>query len=163
MFHRLPPGVSLFTPDALLATWFGSGMIALMSGTWGTIAALPFAWFIASWLGPLALIPASLIIFAIGIWAGGRFARRLDRPDPSPVVIDEVAGMWLSLALVPVEPLIYFIGFLLFRIADITKPWPANWADRKLHGGMGIMLDDMIAGGYVMVGLWATYTWVLHG
>lgn len=161
MFHRMPAGVSLLQPDVLLSTWFGSGLIAFASGTWGSLAALPFAWLIAYYISPLALIPASILIFLVGLWSSGSFAKKLGKKDPSPVVIDEVAGMWLTLALVPISPLAYLIGFLVFRVADIVKPWPANWADRELPGGIGIMLDDMISGLYCMVALWALFKWVL--
>ena len=74
--------------------------------------------------------------------------------DPGPVVIDEVAGQWLTLVpaayLAPSTPdlITYLIAFILFRIADIFKPWPASWADRTIHGGLGIMLDDIIAAIY---------------
>lgn len=138
----------------LLATWFGAGLLPGMPGTWGSLAALPFAWAIHLYGGPLGLLLAACGVFAIGIWASGEYARQSGAADPGAVVIDEVAGQWLTLALAaPLDPLYYALGFLFFRIADIFKPWPASWADRALKGGFGIMVDDIIAGLYAAVAL----------
>lgn len=79
--------------------------------------------------------------------------------DPGPVVIDEVAGQWLTLALVPPDWLYYVLGFALFRLADIFKPWPASWADKKVDGGLGVMLDDVLAAVYSGGTLFALYHW----
>lgn len=159
-FHPLPPGLGQFHPIALISTWFGSGRIAFASGTWGSLAALPFAVAISWWLGQWALVPASLAAFALGVWASGHFSRRMGVQDPSAIVIDEVAGQWLTLAFVPLDPVLVLVGFLLFRIADIIKPFPANWADSRLHGGLGVMLDDMIAGLYAGIVLWGVHRWI---
>ncbi|MCS5606589.1 MAG: phosphatidylglycerophosphatase A, partial [Alphaproteobacteria bacterium] len=75
------------------------------------------------------------------------------------VVIDEVAGQLLVLIVAPLEPLYYFAGFLVFRLCDITKPWPASWADRKVSGGLGIMLDDVLAALYGLVAIAAIRYW----
>ncbi len=161
MSSRLPPGMPWYHPIALLSTWFGSGLISFASGTWGSLAALPFAAAIAWFISPLALIPASLIVFFVGVWSSKRYAEALGKDDPSPVVIDEVAGQFLTLSIVPLDPVLYLVGFLLFRLADIVKPFPANWADQKLEGGLGIMLDDLIAGAYTAVALWMIDKWVI--
>jgi phosphatidylglycerophosphatase A len=151
------PNPSLARPPILLATWFGSGYLPGMPGTWGSLAALPFAWAIQYHWGPDGLMVAAIAVFAVGIWAAEVFARETAKPDPGAVVIDEVAGQWLTLALAaPLEPLYYALGFLLFRVFDIFKPWPVSWADRSLKGGVGIMVDDVIAGIYaaaVLVGI----------
>jgi len=68
--------------------------------------------------------------------------------DPGAIVVDEVAAQWATLSTVPLDPVLYFLGFVLFRIADILKPWPASWCDRRLSGGFGVMADDMVAGLY---------------
>ena len=75
-------------------------------------------------------------------------SKYLNTNDPSRIIIDELVGQWITLFFLPPDLLYYLIGFLLFRFFDIFKPWPANWADRKLHGGLGIMLDDVFAGIY---------------
>lgn len=138
-------GSSPWRTDALLSTWFGVGYLPKAPGTWGSLAALPCAWGIATLYGSVGLLAATTAVFSLGVWASGSFTRRTGRKDPGIIVIDEVAGQWLTLALVPLDPLYYLAGFILFRIADITKPWPASWADRKLGGGLGIMLDDIFA------------------
>ena len=159
MFRQLFRGAALpfFHPVTLIATWFGSGLIKGIPGTWGSLAALPFAAVIA-WLGGFwALLAAAVIAFLVGIWASERYAEASRQSDPGPVVIDEVAGQWLSIlpaAALP-APLLwhYALAFVLFRAADIGKPWPAGWIDRHLRGGWGIMLDDIAAGLYAALGL----------
>lgn len=148
------PGLSdLKRPSALLATWFGSGLLPKAPGTWGSLAALPFAWAIQSQGGQIALLVAAVLVFVIGIWASDRMAQELGIKDPGSIVIDEVAGQWLALAFVPLSIWSYVAGFILFRLADITKPWPASLADRRVAGGLGIMLDDVIAGAYAGLAL----------
>ncbi|MBC8268055.1 MAG: phosphatidylglycerophosphatase A [Rhodospirillaceae bacterium] len=145
---------ALSDPAVLLATWFGSGLLPIMPGTWGSLAALPFAWALHITFGWSGMALAALAAFVIGIWASNAYISRLGGDDPGPVVIDEVAGQWLTLVpaayLAPFAPdlITYLVAFVLFRIADIFKPWPASWADRTIHGGLGIMLDDILAAIY---------------
>jgi phosphatidylglycerophosphatase A len=107
--------------------------------------ALPFAWLILLKLGPVALVVASLVAFAAGVWACDVYARHKGIVDPSECVIDEVAGQWLACAAAPLSPVGFTIAFALFRLFDITKVWPVSEGE-KLRGGWGIMVDDMIAG-----------------
>lgn len=142
------PRPSLRDPAILLATWFGAGYLPKAPGTWGSLAALPFAWLL-TWLGgPNLLATATMLVFLVGVWAAQRAIGATGLKDPQLVVIDEVAGQWLVLLLTPLDPLLYGLGFILFRLLDITKPWPANWADRKVPGGLGVMLDDVLAALY---------------
>lgn len=141
-------------PAHLLATWFGAGLLPKAPGTWGSLAALPFAWAIAAAGGPIALLVATAVALAVGIWASEVLERAVQTKDPGHVVIDEVAGQWLTLVPVAPDPLLYAIGFVLFRFADIYKPWPASWCDRNLAGGLGVMLDDIAAGAYAAVALY---------
>ncbi len=143
-----PSPADLKRPSTLLATWFGSGLLPKAPGTWGSLAALPFAWAIQTAGGQLALLAAAGVVFLVGIWASDRMARDIGIKDPGAVVIDEVAGQWLALAFVPLSAWSYAAGFVLFRLADIAKPWPASLADRRVGGGLGIMLDDIVAGIY---------------
>jgi len=161
MFTRLPQGISLRQPPVLLATWFGSGLLPFVPGTWGSLAALPFAWLIVWQAGSYGLLAAGMAILAVGIWAGGVYAERAGAEDPGPVVIDEVAGQWLTLVPAALDPVQFGIGFILFRIADILKPWPARWVERELPGGLGIMIDDVIAAAYAALGLVILRVWVL--
>ena len=138
-------------PSGVIATWFGAGLLPRAPGTWGSLAALPFAWVIAHAGGWPALAVATVLVCALGVWAADREAQRTGAQDPGSIVVDEVAGQWLTLLFAPLDPLSYALGFVLFRIADITKPWPASWADRKIKGGIGIMLDDLLAAAYALL------------
>lgn len=144
------PGITATHPAALLATWFGAGLLPKGPGTWGSAAALPFAWALAAAGGPRLLLAAAAVCFAVGWWASAVYVRRTGAEDPGEVVIDEVAGQWLTLAAAPLDPLSYLAGFALFRLFDIWKPWPVRVADRRLGGGLGIMVDDVLAGLYAL-------------
>ena len=155
---RLVENPGLNHPGVLLATWFGSGYLPKAPGTWGSLAALPCAWGIMTYGGPWGLFVASALVFVIGIWAANNYMFLSGAHDPGPVVIDEVVGQWLTLMLVPADLTLYAIGFVLFRLADIFKPWPACWADKKVSGGFGVMLDDVLAAFYSGGMLYFLYT-----
>jgi len=132
----------------LLATWFGSGLLPKAPGTWGSLAALPPAAFLV-WLGGPWLLAAATVAIAGAGWAvSAAYVRASGREDPKEVVIDEVAGQWMPLVVLPFEPLAWLAAFLAFRLFDVGKPWPVGWADRRLKGGFGIMADDLLAGAY---------------
>ena len=141
-------------PARLLATWFGTGLAPKAPGTWGSIAALPFAWLIQSWGGSAALVLAASLLLLAGWAASDRLVTATGIKDPQIIVVDEVVGQWLTLACGPVTIPAYLVGLLLFRAADITKPYPASWADRRVGGGLGVMLDDVLAALYSGLGLW---------
>ncbi len=143
-------------PTRLIATFFGAGLLRPAPGTWGSLAALPVAWALHQMGGFPALALATLAAFALGWWATHAETAGTDDPDPSEIVIDEVAGMWLALwpvslgaALqgVPITALWpgWIVAFLAFRAFDIWKPGPVGLADR-MHTPLGVMLDDIIAG-----------------
>ena len=135
-----------------VATWFGCGMSPIVSGTVGSLGALPFAYLIQVNFGNGALAVASILIFLAGVWASDQFLKHTNRTDDaSDVVVDEVAGQWLLLSALYPTWQSYLVGFILFRLFDIVKPWPVNLADRKIKGGLGIMFDDMLAGIYPVV------------
>jgi phosphatidylglycerophosphatase A len=137
----------------VLATWFGVGLIPVAPGTWGSLAALPFAWVIHDLWGVLGLALGALIAFVGGCWAAGAFAKASGEVDPAAIVVDEVAAQWLVLIAAPLQPLAWALAFLLFRLFDIWKPWPVRWADRHVKGGFGIMLDDVLAAGCAVAAL----------
>lgn len=151
---------ALLGPALFLASWGGVGLLPKAPGTWGSLAALPFAWAIAAAWGPHALAPAALVLALVG-WAACRIVLpRAKSADPAWIVVDEVAGMWLTLAVAPVAPLAWGLGFVLFRAADIVKPWPVSWADRTVGGGLGVMLDDLLAALYAGAAL-AALGWLI--
>jgi phosphatidylglycerophosphatase A len=134
------------TPAIILATWFGCGLMKPAPGTWGTLGALPFGVFMLVFGGWPVLLAGVVIISAIGYWAAGEYERLSGAHDSSSIVIDEVAGMWIALLPVALNPISAVLAFLLFRIFDILKPWPVGWADKKLPGALGVMADDILAG-----------------
>ncbi|WP_027134462.1 phosphatidylglycerophosphatase A family protein [Geminicoccus roseus] len=132
----------------MLITWFGSGYIKPASGTWGSLAALPFGIVLHWAFGPLALGVLALLLYGVGVILGGVYLITAEHPDPDDFVLDEVVGQWLALAAAPLTFLGVIVAFLLFRVLDITKPWPACWIDRRMHGALGVMTDDLVAGIY---------------
>jgi phosphatidylglycerophosphatase A len=139
------------------------GYFPIAPGTAGSAAALVLFAFIR-WIGvPAVELGAIVAVFAIGVWAADGTEKALGRTDPGIVVIDEVLGMLITLALLPVSMLGIFVGFLLFRALDVIKPYPARQFE-SLHGGLGIMADDAMAGVYsylIMRGLiWVMPAWL---
>lgn len=158
LLRAMPDGSIFWHPASLIATWGGVGLIRVASGTWGSLAALPFAWGLALVGGTPALVAASVAACLLGLWAAGHICRS-GETDSSAIVIDEVAGQWLAVAPAMLDPILWLTGFLSFRLFDILKPWPAGWIDRNLGGAPGVMLDDMVAGAYaagvvLLVALW---------
>lgn len=141
-----PPALPFWSPVTLLATWFGSGLLRKAPGTFGSLAALPFAAAILWAGGSLALLIAAAAVFGLGLAVSGRYARAGGDPDPGAVVIDEVAGQWLTLVPLCLTLESFALGFLLFRFFDIAKLWPVSLAERRLSGALGIMADDIVAG-----------------
>jgi phosphatidylglycerophosphatase A len=131
-----------------ICTAGGIGRIPKAPGTWGSLLACLLAWPIHFYGGAVALLAAGVLVTLIGIWAADRYQAATGRHDAPEVVIDEVAGQWLTLAACPLTPLWILAGFAVFRFFDIVKPWPVCWADRKLPGGFGVMADDVLAAVY---------------
>lgn len=132
-------------PVLLLAHGLGSGLAPKAPGTFGTLAAL-LPWLLLAQLAlPLYLAFVALAGVA-GIWLCGEAARRMQSEDPGGIVWDEWVGLWIALAGLPLSWPWILAGLVLFRLFDILKPWPVGWLDRRLHGGLGIMLDDIAAG-----------------
>jgi phosphatidylglycerophosphatase A len=157
MFRR--PDLPYFHPATLIATWFGSGLASFAPGTWGSLAALPCAAGLV-WLGgPWTLLAATAVVFLAGLWAGARYAAASGGGDPGAVVVDEVAGQWLALFPVALDLRLYPVAFVAFRFFDIAKVWPADWMDRKLKGGFGIMADDVVAGLYAAALAYGVAKW----
>jgi phosphatidylglycerophosphatase A len=128
----------------VVATAFGSGYSPFAPGTAGSAVGVVLFWPLARWPWPWQLAAAAALFF-VGVAAAGHMARRVGDEDPGVVVVDEVAGQWVSLAGLPFTPAVALAGFVLFRVVDVVKPWPARDLER-LRGGWGIMADDIAAG-----------------
>jgi phosphatidylglycerophosphatase A len=159
--HEVLPSARPGRPAFWLATWFGTGLLPFAPGTWASLVALPFAWALIRLGGPWLLLAATAVVFGLGLWAADRYMAATGEHDPSAVVIDEIAGQWLTLCLAPLHPLAYLLGFVLFRITDVLKPWPVGWLDRRVGGAFGVMIDDLAAAVYAGFALWLIARWVL--
>jgi phosphatidylglycerophosphatase A len=129
-----------------LATWFGCGAVPKAPGTMGTLGAIPLYLLVARAWGTPGVAVVTLAVTAAGIWAGSVVAHELGRDDPQVVVIDEVAGFFVTM--LPMRHVSWgalVAGFLLFRLLDMVKPWPVRRFE-ELPGGWGIVLDDVAAG-----------------
>jgi phosphatidylglycerophosphatase A len=128
-----------------IAAGAGSGYLPKAPGTWGSLVGL-LLWFGLARLDVGSYAAVLAVLFAVGTVAAGAAEKILDRGDPSLVVIDEIVGQLITLFMAPLHPLSAIAGFALFRFFDILKPFPIGWLDRRIHGGLGIMLDDVAAG-----------------
>jgi phosphatidylglycerophosphatase A len=172
-----PPGVRIHEDGAPVAppatrtgwawiagTFFGVGRLRPGPGTWASLVAT-LIWYIGlnaahlnDWAAALLTFAGALVVVLIGIPAGTLVERESGRTDPGFVVIDEVAGQWVTLALAPVDVGHALLGFVLFRVFDIVKPWPVRQLER-IPGGAGIMLDDVGAGLYGLLVMLVVRVW----
>ncbi|MBR9912708.1 MAG: phosphatidylglycerophosphatase A [Gammaproteobacteria bacterium] len=132
-------------PVHFLAFGFGSGLSPKAPGTMGTLAAIPLYLLLAQLSLPVyaALV---LLSFVVGVYLCHKTAQDLDVHDHPGIVWDEFVGFWITMLAAPPGWLWLLLGFLLFRLFDVLKPWPISWCDRKVEGGFGIMIDDVLAG-----------------
>ena len=137
-------------PTLFLAFGFGSGLTKKMPGTMGTIAAIPVYLILIQTNIWLYAVVTGLVVI-VGIWICGNAAKQLGEHDFGGIVWDEIAGYLITMSLVPFSWYAVFLGFISFRIFDIIKPWPIKWIDQKVEGGLGIMLDDVLAGVFAAV------------
>ena len=134
----------------IIATGFYSGYLPKAPGTWGSLVGL-LLFFLLHTLSLGTYLIVVLGIFLIGTFAAGEAEKIMDHQDPGLVVIDEIVGMLVTMIAIPATPLAMALGFALFRIFDIWKPFPVGFVDQRLHGGLGIMLDDIVAGIYSLI------------
>lgn len=139
-------------PAHFLALGFGSGLITPAPGTWGSIAALPLAagLHLAGVQGVM-LAWLALPLFVLGVWVCDVTGRALGVADSGHIVWDEIVAMLLVLAAVPATPVAWLAALLAFRVFDIVKPWPIRWLDARVHGGFGVMLDDVVAALFAVI------------
>lgn len=140
---------ALTTPDGFVAFGFGSGLLTRAPGTVGTLAAIPIA-VLVSLLG-FNLFWFAFFGFCLGVWVCSSVTRALEIEDYGGIVWDEMVGFWLVVAFVPQHWAWYTAAFVLFRFFDILKPWPISEVDRAVSGGLGIMLDDVLAAVYTIL------------
>lgn len=133
-----------------------TGYLPKAPGTWGSLFGL-IVWLGIRRLETLPYIGAVAALFVIGTACAGAAEKILDKGDPGIVVIDEIVGVLIALTLAPYHPVAVLLGFALFRFFDILKPFPVGWLDKHIHGGMGIMLDDVVAGLYAFLILQITW------
>jgi phosphatidylglycerophosphatase A len=152
---RPPARLILTTPEHFIAFGAGAGLSPQAPGTVGTLWGLPF-WLLLCWLPPLGYAVALLALIAFGVWVCDRSAKLLGVPDHSGIVFDEIVGFLVTaIPLLPALGLVTGrwwlwlpVAFAVFRAFDILKPWPIRRLDQTVHGGFGIMLDDLVAGLY---------------
>ena len=140
-------------PYHLFATFFGIGLLKPAPGTWGSLAGV-LLWYFLSFMHSYTYI--ILPVFILFSWlVCFKADKDTESKDNSFIVIDEVAGMLVALSFIAHDAILYFFAFLLFRLLDIFKPWPISWVDKNIKGGLGIILDDLIAGFFAGVIIFA--------
>jgi phosphatidylglycerophosphatase A len=150
----------LASPAGWIACGLGSGLARKAQGTFGSLAAI-VPWLLLCDLSPLAWLGIIVVGFAIGVWACEVAGRILGVADHRSLVWDEFVGQWIALLPALVAPWwAVVLGFALFRLFDVWKPWPIAWFDRRVKGGLGVMLDDVIAGVFAAVVLYLVLSFV---
>ncbi|HBI15826.1 MAG TPA: phosphatidylglycerophosphatase A [Desulfobulbaceae bacterium] len=143
-----------------IATGGGAGYLPRAPGTWGSLVGVAL-WFALRNLAVLPYLSVIAALFVVGTLCAGSAEKIIDRADPGLVVVDEIVGQMLALLAAPHHPGAVLLGFLFFRLFDILKPFPAGWLDRHIHGGLGIMLDDVVAGLYSLLLLQIVWRYLL--
>lgn len=149
--------INPFSPAAMVATWFGCGLLLPGPGTWGTLGGFLSLGLVHLIAFPtqseldLFMLSVSLILFIAGWFATSAIEKKTGTHDLSLIVIDEVAAVWMLATFMPI--ILYdfhwaLAAFVIFRVFDIWKPWPIKWADRRVQGAWGVMLDDLLAAVY---------------
>ena len=137
-------------PVHLLAFGFGLGLAPKAPGTVGTLLGVVFAWLVLD-LDLMVQIGIGVAMFIVGIWICGDSSKRIGQHDPGGIVWDEIAAMYLTLLVAPTTITAWILAFVLFRLFDIVKPWPIRDLDHRMGGGLGIMLDDLVAALYAAI------------
>jgi phosphatidylglycerophosphatase A len=146
MDKQIRSRVSLLNPVHFLALGFGSGLTPKMPGTIGTLAGLPLVVLLALYTSTSIYLLITIIACIVGVWICKKTSEDMQVHDHGAIVWDEVAGMLITMIAVPLSWQTLLAGFLLFRFFDIVKPWPISYLDKHVHGGFGIMIDDVLAG-----------------
>ncbi len=151
---------TVFTdPVHFLAFGFGTGLAPVAPGTFGSLPGVLLFWLTLD-LGLYVQLGLAAAMALAGIWICGESARRIGVHDHGGIVWDEIVGMYITLVVAPVSVVGFVLAFALFRVMDIVKPWPIRDLDHRIHGGSGIMLDDLVAALYAAL-LLALYGWLM--
>ena len=145
-------------PVLWLAFGFGTGLAPKAPGTVGTLPGIVLAAIVGGLAGsaaPVVILLMLMLLIPLGVWLCGEASRRLGVHDYGGIVFDEVVGVLIPFLVLPITPVNLLLGFLAFRLFDVWKPWPISWLDRRVHGGLGIMIDDLLAGAYALAAVWA--------
>ena len=149
--QRLTLAWAFRTPYRAVAYDLGSGLMRPAPGTWGTALGWLLWALVVSRLPDAGIAAVLLLSFAYGCWACHRVGKELGRADDSAMVWDEIVAFWLVLWLMPEEPVIQAVAFIVFRFFDIAKPPPIRYFDKKLKNGLGVMWDDLLAAAYSLL------------
>jgi len=136
---------ALKDPVVFIGLGFGSGLMPVAPGTAGTVIAIPL-YLLLNQFDLMIYLAVTLFVSIAGIWVCSYTSNKLNAHDHPSIVIDEIAGFFITMAIAPEGWIWLLIGFALFRFFDAVKPWPISWLDRNVKGGVGIMLDDVVAG-----------------
>lgn len=140
----------LKNPIHFFSLGFGTGLAPTAPGTFGTLPALFLVWLFAP-LGTAAYFGVVVLFVLLGVYLCGATAKAMGEHDAPAIVWDEIAGFMIAMIAIPVSMLSLFLAFVLFRFFDILKPWPIRWFDQHVEGGLGIMLDDVLAGLFTLI------------
>jgi phosphatidylglycerophosphatase A len=149
----VPSGTSFSNLNVLIATWFGAGLLRPAPGTMGSLAAIPFGYAIVVFSGQIGLAAAAVLLLLIGTIAAGYYGKKSGATDDQSIVVDEVVGLWIAAIPADKSLFLWIAAFFLFRLFDIWKPWPASFFDNRSKGGFDVMMDDVIAGIYALLGV----------
>ncbi|MCL2296742.1 MAG: phosphatidylglycerophosphatase A [Proteobacteria bacterium] len=147
----IPPALLFRHPAHFIALGFGSGLLPRMPGTWGTLPAIPIALALHALHNDVLYLAVTLLLIVVGIWAAHITGQRLNEPDHSGIVIDEIAAFVLMLYFVDGSWQHILLAFVLFRFFDILKPPPIRYFDTRIKNGVGVMLDDLLAAAYALL------------
>lgn len=151
-FHLKPDWHFLFShPAHFFSLGFGSGLVPKGPGTAGTLVAFPLFWLIAPRMNDYVFLLFLLASFFVGVWMCDKAGRALGVPDHGGIVWDEIVAFMLVLFFTPAGIYWQLLAFALFRFFDIVKPQPIKYYDQNMHGGMGVMFDDLLAAGYALL------------
>jgi phosphatidylglycerophosphatase A len=150
MMTNIQPKNLIKNPIHFLSLGFGSGLSPVAPGTMGTLVAVPLYLVLSHYLSQTGYAIVTCVVMLVGVYLCEQTTRALGVHDHPAIVWDEIAGYFITLLFVPVTFFHVVLGFVLFRLFDIVKPWPVSVIDSRMKGGLGVMLDDVIAGLYAL-------------